>query len=274
MKTLIALWAGTAAFAAAWAMAGTEEKPRAPQTDPARCPEPQPDPWEHHRGRLAFVVGFDEGMKAARDTGRPPMLFFTTTWCGWCKKLASEAFTDDEVVKSLGKFTAILVDADREPKTAQRYGAQGVPYVVFADAGGRVVSRVEGYVPKNEFLVAAQNAARLVPEGKPSKEYLEVFAASRAIDEALAAKDVRAAFSAIARVEKMAHPGPELEKAKAAKEKLLAAGRERLAALRKAAETDPVATRRDVDALAAEYSGTCLAPDIEDFAKSLRPASK
>ena len=33
-----------------------------------------------HTGKIPFVIGFEKGMAEAKFSGRPVMLFFTTTW--------------------------------------------------------------------------------------------------------------------------------------------------------------------------------------------------
>ena len=36
--------------------------------------------WKAHTGDLPFIVGYEKGKKEAEFSGRPMMLFFTTTW--------------------------------------------------------------------------------------------------------------------------------------------------------------------------------------------------
>lgn len=36
--------------------------------------------WKDHKGILPFVVGYEKGMAEAKFSGRPMMVFFTTTW--------------------------------------------------------------------------------------------------------------------------------------------------------------------------------------------------
>ena len=38
------------------------------------------DKWAEHKGNLNFTIGYEEGLKLAQFSGKPMMLFFTTTW--------------------------------------------------------------------------------------------------------------------------------------------------------------------------------------------------
>ena len=37
------------------------------------------DKWAEHKGILNFTLGYEEGVKLAQFSGKPMMLFFTTT---------------------------------------------------------------------------------------------------------------------------------------------------------------------------------------------------
>ena len=46
---------------------------------PAAGADETKDKWASHKGDIPFVVGYAKGMAQVKDTGRPPMYFFTTT---------------------------------------------------------------------------------------------------------------------------------------------------------------------------------------------------
>ena len=85
-----------------------------------------PKNWDDHTQGLPFEVGYDRGMKAASNQNKPAMVFVTTTWCGWCKKLANENFNDSEVKQLLTNFVCVIVDGDVETAAAKKLGADGL----------------------------------------------------------------------------------------------------------------------------------------------------
>ena len=36
--------------------------------------------WSEHAGKVEFILGYEEGMAEAKATGRPVMVYVTTTW--------------------------------------------------------------------------------------------------------------------------------------------------------------------------------------------------
>src|SRR5438270_7733634 len=95
-----------------------------------------------------------------------------TSWCGPCKKLAREVFTDDEVADY---FNAHFINAsfDMEKGEGVRlvklYGIKAYPSLVFIDADGKMISKREGALDKRSFLDFAKTSA--------SGEALEVLVA-------------------------------------------------------------------------------------------------
>ncbi|MCE9637803.1 MAG: thioredoxin fold domain-containing protein [Planctomycetes bacterium] len=281
MRNILGLTVVAVAVLGAWALAGDDKKPGAGHeghggaaAGPAA--EAGGDPWATHRGNVPFILGFEKGMAAVKDTGKPPMLFITTTWCGYCKKLAGESFTDDAVVKILAKFTPVIVDGDVEKDICTKYKANGFPKVVFCDVKGEAVSAVDGYVPKAEFQAKAEDAAKSIKSGKPSKEYQALVDAKADLDKALgsAKSNVKAALQAITKIEKLGRPGEIADAAKVAKDKLLAAGQAKLDEARKSFEAgEKDAARKAATSLASEYAGTDLADAAKKLVAEIGPAA-
>ena len=119
--------------------------------------------WSHHTGKVPFVVGYEAGVAQARESGKPRMLFLTTTWCGWCKKLAADSFSDEAVARELEAFVPVIVDGDVEDDVIARFGVEGFPDVRFVTADGQQLGRVAGYVPKAEFREAIASALQKAP---------------------------------------------------------------------------------------------------------------
>jgi thiol-disulfide isomerase/thioredoxin len=97
-------------------------------------------------------MGFDDGMAAARQAKKPVMMDFSTSWCGWCRKLESEVFSKPEVIDLSGEFVCVRVDGDQRKDLVRRYGVEGFPTIVFLNQAGQPAHRVVGYEEAGRFL--------------------------------------------------------------------------------------------------------------------------
>jgi len=118
-----------------------------------------PGKWADHTQGLPFLVGYDEGRRASESQNRPAMMFVTTTWCGWCKKLADDDFNDPEIRKLLQQFVCVIVDGDTEQQAVRQLDAtEGFPTIVFLSPAGDRLGGCLGYKGPREFKDLLQNA--------------------------------------------------------------------------------------------------------------------
>lgn len=187
--------------------------------------------------------------------------------------MAGSAFKDAETVKILSKFTPILVDGDTEKSVVQKYGIRGYPNTVFADMKGEAAGApVTGAVPVEQFRAKAEEFAKKIKSGKPSKDYATLTAAKADLDAAQAKKDVAKALAAIAKIEKVNRPGSILDAAATAKTSLLEEGRKRFDAAKAAAEGEGRdGAVKELKKLATEYKGTDLGAEAAKIAAELAP---
>jgi thioredoxin-related protein len=95
----------------------------------------------------------DAAKAMAKKTGKIIMLSFYATWCGYCKKMERETYSDPAVVKALNDhFLPALVDGDEQPDLARIFAVRGFPTMVFTDPNGRSILTTPGYRPPEQFL--------------------------------------------------------------------------------------------------------------------------
>jgi len=87
-----------------------------------------------------------------------------TNWCGWCKKMDKETFSDPEVVEMVNeKFYAVKLNAENtEPITmagdtttaqmiARSMGVTGYPTIVYIKEDFKTIQPVPGYQNAKKF---------------------------------------------------------------------------------------------------------------------------
>lgn len=177
------------------------------------------------------------------------------------------------MIKTLSNFTPILVDKDTEKDVIAKYRVGPIPDVRFADGKGEQVgSPIIGAIPADQFLQKAQDFAKKVKPGKPSKDYATLTGAKAELDAALPKKKVADALAAIAKIEKVNRAGAILDAAVAAKKTLLEDGKKRLDAAKAASAGDGKdAAVKELRKLAAEYKGTDVGAEAAKLVKELDP---
>lgn len=103
----------------------------------------------------------EEGLERARATDKLILYDFTADWCAPCHQLDAAVFRDVQFARAINeRFVPVrVVDRQQEEgrNTAavaalqKRYGVNGFPTLVFADADGTERARMEGFRDVKEF---------------------------------------------------------------------------------------------------------------------------
>jgi protein disulfide-isomerase len=120
-----------------------------------------------------FSKTYAAAEKVAKAEGKPLYLHFTTTWCGWCRKIEKDIYSAEEGKKALSPFACATLDCtepkDGEPSAdvkfnldlMKKYGGQGYPFLVMMTPDGVLLHSFAGYKPlpafKEELAVAEKN---------------------------------------------------------------------------------------------------------------------
>jgi len=99
---------------------------------------------------------YDAALVTAKKDKKLVMVDLYTDWCGWCKKLDKDTYSDKDVAAKLARdFVAVKVNPEKSPQNAKLsrdFGTTGYPHIVFVDADGKKVSEIDGYLPATQFL--------------------------------------------------------------------------------------------------------------------------
>ncbi len=129
-------------------------------------PTPTPtDPGNEGTG-ITCTDNLDQALLTAGS--RLVMVDFCTDWCGWCKKLQSETFTDPAVVERAKQVICVRIDGDKRKDLTGRYNVEGYPTVFFLKSNGQEVHRVVGFRDAGQFLAELDQAFAKGGVGQPA----------------------------------------------------------------------------------------------------------
>jgi len=104
-------------------------------------------------------LSFEAASKEAARTGKIVLVDFYTTWCGPCKMLDKNTWTDAAVIQLLEQKTvALRIDAEKEAALSKRYKIEAYPSVLLIKPDGTEIDRLVGYREPKVFM-ADFNAA-------------------------------------------------------------------------------------------------------------------
>ncbi|WP_439490012.1 thioredoxin family protein [Algoriphagus sp.] len=109
---------------------------------------------------------FEEAVAASEASPKMLLVDVYTDWCGWCKKMDKETFTDPAVIKYINdQFYAVKMNAENnkrkfnfkgkeytEAKMAATMRVQSYPNFVIIDPTLRNITQLPGYRQPAQFL--------------------------------------------------------------------------------------------------------------------------
>lgn len=110
---------------------------------------------------------FEEAVAANQSDPKMLLVDVYTDWCGWCKKMDKETFTDPEVVKYVNEnFYAVKLNAEDNERTFDFMGKK------FSEAQMAASMRIRSYPNFVIIEPTLQNIAQL-PGYRPADAFLE-----------------------------------------------------------------------------------------------------
>jgi thiol:disulfide interchange protein DsbD len=101
-------------------------------------------PDDNPAAKIRWVEDLPEGLRLAKETGKPAMLYFTADWCGPCVELKKYVFSDKRVAAASSRLVNIYIDVDKNYDTLAAYKVRGIPAIFFLNPGGEIAERFSG----------------------------------------------------------------------------------------------------------------------------------
>lgn len=99
-------------------------------------------------------------LEKAKSENKLVFLDAYTSWCGPCKMLQKNVFTQQAVGEFFNKeFINVKIDMEKGegPELALQYPLEGYPTLLFIDGDGKVVKKVLGYQSPEQLLAIGKD---------------------------------------------------------------------------------------------------------------------
>lgn len=117
---------------------------------------PGPESKIDNKEGIAFHQGsWNEALQRAKKENKTIFLDISATWCGPCKMLKANTFSNQEVGKFYNSnFINVAVDGEKGEgvELAKKYKIRGYPSILFINSDGTVVAQTAGYRNPKQFI--------------------------------------------------------------------------------------------------------------------------
>jgi thiol-disulfide isomerase/thioredoxin len=131
---------------------------KAPQTNSSKPDKNRIIDWNDAEIRW---LDYKEGLKLAKQTGRPIMLLFYADWCPTCHAY-KHIFYNQSVAKAASDFIMIRVNSDKNPGLNQQYSLDGdyVPRTFALTSNAKLLNQLYKQNGNFRFFLPVENASR------------------------------------------------------------------------------------------------------------------
>ncbi len=107
---------------------------------------------------LLWMAWGDEAKNKAQSENKMILIDVYATWCGPCKMMDSDTYSNPDVQNVLKDFILVKIDVDANPDAATEFSEGAIPTTTILNSKGEKMASQVGYLPPANFLSFVQEA--------------------------------------------------------------------------------------------------------------------
>ncbi len=117
--------------------------------------------WASELDRTSWQTDFARAQRIRVAQQRPLLVFVTTDGCPYCHKMMRKTYTEAGIAAEAAEtFLLTVVNSSQQADVAKQLGVRIYPTTYLIDADNRLIDRIEGYVPADQFRKRLAVASR------------------------------------------------------------------------------------------------------------------
>lgn len=102
--------------------------------------------------KINWLNDLEKAKSSASIEDKLILVDFYTEWCGWCKEMDKNVYTNNKVVEIIKKsYIPLKIDGDKNSEMANRYGISSYPTTLILDKDSNELKRIVGYIEATNF---------------------------------------------------------------------------------------------------------------------------
>lgn len=104
---------------------------------------------------IEWSTDLEGSLREAAASGKPAVLYFTAPWCGYCRRMEKNTYTDARVVETVSRyFVPVKIDSDRNRSLLKELGVKGLPEILVVSPELRPLKRISGFQTPEAMLAS------------------------------------------------------------------------------------------------------------------------
>ena len=107
--------------------------------------------------KVNWLYNMDDALSRAQSENKPIMIDFYADWCGPCRQLDRDTYSDDALSAFLNEnLVCLKINVDKNKTLASNYNIVSIPAIVFLSPDGTRIGKWVGFTPPARFYQDAQ----------------------------------------------------------------------------------------------------------------------